>query len=174
MQTLSHSFGFPQPKEEDKAFYAEKAYNALSFLFLPLIITIPINHHFIEITITTYQQATHFQHQKSINNFFTLPQNLNIYLLIYPKDLKILKSNAEIFSQAINYINNILLEIQEATLRHNQAKLKEKDILEIVATNPLLKRELKEFLDYELQDIKKYRPDIVDSWKHYRAFEAMF
>lgn len=53
--------------------------------------------------------------------------------------------------------------MQEATLRHNQAKLKEKDILEIVATNPLLKRELKEFLDYELQDIKKCRRDIVDS-----------
>ncbi|TLE16646.1 DUF2972 domain-containing protein [Helicobacter apodemus] len=174
MQTLSHSFGFPQPKEEDKAFYEEKAYNALSFLFLPLIITIPISSHNIEITITTYQQTIHFQSQKSINEFFSIPQNLNIHLLIYPKDLKILKSNLEVFSQVINYINNILLEMQEATLRHNQAKLKEKDILEIVATNPLLKRELKEFLDYELQDIKKCRRDIVDSWEHYRAFEAMF
>ncbi len=174
MQTLSYSFGFPQPKEEDKAFYEEKAYDALSFLFLPLIITIPISSHNIEITITTYQQTIHFQSQKSINEFFSIPQNLNIHLLIYPKDLKILKSNLEVFSQVINYINNILLEMQEATLRHNQAKLKEKDILEIVATNPLLKRELKEFLDYELQDIKKCRRDIVDSWEHYRAFEAMF
>ncbi|WP_104722210.1 DUF2972 domain-containing protein [Helicobacter mesocricetorum] len=173
MQTLSHSFGFLPPKEEDKAFYEEKAYDVLPFLFLPIIITIPINHHHIEIILTTYRQTIHFQHQKSINEFFSLPPNLNILLLIYPKELEILKTHLEVFSHTIKYINHILLELQEAVFRHNQAKLKEQDILEVVATNPLLKTELKEFLDYELQDIKKHRPDIVDSWKHYQTFQSM-
>ncbi|HEB9289519.1 TPA: DUF2972 domain-containing protein [Campylobacter coli] len=33
---------------------------------------------------------------------------------------------------------------------------------------------LKELLDYELQHIKQYRPDIVDSWKYYQQFEEMY
>ncbi|EOH7148886.1 DUF2972 domain-containing protein, partial [Campylobacter coli] len=33
---------------------------------------------------------------------------------------------------------------------------------------------LKELLDYELQHIKQYRPDIVASWKYYQQFEEMY
>ncbi|EIM1029711.1 DUF2972 domain-containing protein, partial [Campylobacter coli] len=55
----------------------------------------------------------------------------------------------------------------------NKKKIKERDILSFLREHNFYRYQLKNILDYELQHIKQYRPDIVASWKYYQEFEKM-
>ncbi|MCW1341923.1 DUF2972 domain-containing protein, partial [Campylobacter jejuni] len=62
----------------------------------------------------------------------------------------------------------------EERIELEKAKLfKEEDVLNYFKENKELRLKLKNILDKELVHIKKYRPDIVASWKYYQEFEKM-
>ncbi|MBZ7938905.1 DUF2972 domain-containing protein, partial [Campylobacter sp. W0014] len=97
-------------------------------------------------------------------------QNVGIY--IKPKDYeKIKKNNLVLMLQ--KYLIEFM-EILEEKIELEKAKLlKEEDVLNYFKENKELRLKLKNILDKELVHIKKYRPDIVASWKYYQEFEKM-
>ena len=52
-------------------------------------------------------------------------------------------------------------------------RISEKEILEFLGEHKDYLATLRERLSYEVSGVLKARPDIVDSWKYYRAFEKL-
>lgn len=57
--------------------------------------------------------------------------------------------------------------------RKKSAALSEKDVLAYFATHPQVAREFKAICDKDLQDLKRERAGIIESWQHYQAFETL-
>ena len=64
----------------------------------------------------------------------------------------------------------ILLKIVE--IKKSKA-LNEENVLEYFASHPKIAKDFQEILDEDLQDLKTQRPDIIESWKYYKAFQSL-
>lgn len=84
-----------------------------------------------------------------------------------------LYQNNYLFNKVKTYIQYLCeIMIKQSSLE-GKRKIKESDILLFFKKNDFYRKHLKNILDYELQQIKKHRPDIVASWKYYQEFEKM-
>ncbi|MFB1639905.1 DUF2972 domain-containing protein, partial [Campylobacter sp. MRC_CM3] len=132
----------------------------------------------IYILISSFNHVEYYKQSKEYINFtkefFDHPlkyENLGIFLK--QQEFERLKKDNSLFDATKKYLNNFV-EALEERIELERAKLfKEKDVLNYFKENKELRLKLKNILDKELVHIKKYRPDIVASWKYYQEFEKM-
>ncbi|MFY0746335.1 DUF2972 domain-containing protein, partial [Campylobacter sp. LH-2024] len=99
--------------------------------------------------------------------FFDHPlkyENLGIFLK--QQEFERLKKDNSLFDATKKYLNNFVKALEERIELERAKLFKEKDVLNYFKENKELRLKLKNILDKELVHIKKYRPDIVASWKY--------
>ncbi|EPV6668123.1 DUF2972 domain-containing protein, partial [Campylobacter lari] len=123
----------------------------------------------IEIYITNnfnfrgLNNITHFLLNKNINNIIFAVDDCNLK--------KIIKSDSVENIREVIY--DFLLKFNKAVCNEKEKHIKEQDILEYLLSNSSERRFYWDKINYDLVYLKKYRPDIIASWKYYQEFEKM-
>ncbi|MBZ7940537.1 DUF2972 domain-containing protein [Campylobacter molothri] len=132
----------------------------------------------IYLQITSSNLIEFYKQSKEYINFtkefFDHPlkyENLGIFLK--QQEFERLKKDNSLFDATKKYLNNFVKALEERIELERAKLFKEKDVLNYFKENKELRLKLKNILDKELVHIKKYRPDIVASWKYYQEFEKM-
>ncbi|MGH2327874.1 DUF2972 domain-containing protein, partial [Campylobacter taeniopygiae] len=132
----------------------------------------------IYLQITSSNLIEFYKQSKEYINFtkefFDYPlkyENLGIFLK--QQEFERLKKDNSLFDAAKKYLNNFVKALEERIELEKAKLFKEEDVLNYFKENKELRLKLKNILDKELVHIKKYRPDIVASWKYYQEFEKM-
>ncbi len=170
MRDLSHIFGFEKPKEADRHLFEEQAYAHLYFLF-PLHLCLPIQDCTITLTLTKWAKDIDITNKIMPPSYQNNPdlENCKVYVKTYKEEQIIQTHFAQIQSELIATLETLL-----AIVKHKKsAALSEKDVLAYFATHPQVAREFKAICDKDLQDLKRERADIIESWQHYQAFETL-
>ncbi|MBZ7961895.1 DUF2972 domain-containing protein, partial [Campylobacter molothri] len=94
-----------------------------------------------------------------------------IAILIENINLKYLDKSTN--EKLIKYFNNFSNAIQNRIILEKQKRIKVENNLNVFNKPSKIRTRLKEIFDEEFKLIKKYRPDIVASWKYYQEFEKM-
>ncbi|WP_337201406.1 DUF2972 domain-containing protein, partial [Campylobacter sp. W0014] len=187
MCDLADKFNFEKPT--DKHFF-EGIMNGDLMLFIPLnfyaskknIIknddVVYKDESSIYILISSDNFVEYYKQSKEYINFtkefFDHPlkyENLGIFLK--QQEFERLKKDNSLFDAAKKYLNNFVKALEEKIELEKAKLFKEEDVLNYFKENKELRLKLKNILDKELVHIKKYRPDIVASWKYYQEFEKM-
>ncbi|HEC1749896.1 TPA: DUF2972 domain-containing protein, partial [Campylobacter lari] len=84
---------------------------------------------------------------------------------------KIIKSDSVENIREVIY--DFLLKFNKAVCNEKEKHIKEQDILEYLLSNSSERRFYWDKINYDLVYLKKYRPDIIASWKYYQEFEKM-
>ncbi|RTI97592.1 DUF2972 domain-containing protein, partial [Campylobacter jejuni] len=168
---LADKFNFKKPVDEA---------NFNHIVFDDTIGYFPMRLHvenMIIVITTSFRIRQTGQSKEYINftkEFFDYPlkyDNLGIFLK--QQEFERLRQDSKLFDVTKRYLNNFI-EALEERIELEKAKLfKEEDVLNYFKENKELRLKLKNILDKELVHIKKYRPDIVASWKYYQEFEKM-
>ncbi|MBZ7970802.1 DUF2972 domain-containing protein, partial [Campylobacter sp. RM3125] len=187
MCVLADKFNFEKPT--DKLFF-KGIMNGDLMLFIPLnfyaskknIIknddVVYKDKSSIYILISSNNLIEFYKQSKEYINFnkefFDHPlkyENLGIFLK--QQEFERLKKDNSLFDATKKYLNNFVKALEERIELEKAKLFKEKDVLNYFKENKELRLKLKNILDKELVHIKKYRPDIVASWKYYQEFEKM-
>lgn len=70
-------------------------------------------------------------------------------------------------------MKEFLIALDERVDIESRYLISEDQVLEYLKDNMDISTKLQEILDYELQDVCKQRPDIIDLWKYYKRFKYM-
>ncbi|HHO0734007.1 TPA: DUF2972 domain-containing protein, partial [Campylobacter jejuni] len=187
MCVLADKFNFEKPT--DKHFF-EGIVNGDLFGYIPFNfyankknvnksdIEIYKDESSVYILISSDQYVEFYKQSKEYINFtkefFDYPlkyDNLGIFLK--QQEFERLKKDNSLFDATKKYLNNFVKALEERIELEKAKLFKEEDVLNYFKENKELRLKLKNILDKELVHIKKYRPDIVASWKYYQEFEKM-
>ena len=91
-------------------------------------------------------------------------ENCKVFIQTHKEAQEISKHFAQIQAELITTLEAILQIVE----LKNQKTLSEKDILEYFKSNLKIVRDFKEILEIDLQDLKRERPNIIESWKYYQ------
>ncbi|MCX2716495.1 DUF2972 domain-containing protein [Helicobacter sp. MIT 21-1697] len=170
MKRLSHIFGFETPKEVDKHLFEEQAYAHLYFI-LPLHLCLVLQD--CQITLTLAKNAKDIDITDKIMppSYQNNPdlENCKVYVKTH-KEVQMIQSHFEMIQRELIATLEALLHI---VVTKKQQALSEKDILEYFASHPQIAKNFKALCDKDLQDLKRERADIIESWTHYQAFESL-
>ncbi len=166
MQDLSHKFGFEFVK--NRKFFERKVYNNL-YSLLPCRIHVSLENMHVKLTLTFESNHVNITSIIMPQSFQNNPKLEEIQVDVKtPKDARIVAKNLAICQAELLRILDVFLQI--STIKQAHA-VSEYDVLEYLKSHPTIARNLKEILDDDLQDIKRERPDIVQTWTHYHKFE---
>ncbi len=171
MQNLAHKFGFAPPQDEEV--FTSKMYGELSGI-IPFELKCALsNGTQITLLITTAQHPAPKHYIQITQNLCdTLPfGNIKIYTL--DSAYKALQGDTATFARVREYLSGFMEALPKKVEIVESYKITEKEVLEYLSTHKDARQMLKATLDSELTHIKKSRPDIIQSWKHYACFEAM-
>ena len=173
MQKLSYELGFPPPKEEDRPLFKTQVYAHLYFLF-PLHLVVTTKDSEVKlllanrtrrikgIDITEKLMPTSYQNNPNL-------ENCKVFVETHKEVQEISRYFTQIQTELIATLE-ILLKIVEIK---KSKTLNEENILEYFASHPKIAKDFQEILDEDLQDLKTQRPDIIESWKYYKAFQSL-
>lgn len=167
LRTLSHKFGFLAPKEQDRTIFERQVYKNL-YSLVP--VEIPLNNSNIKLTLAYSSSRANITQMIVPQSYQDNPNLENLQVFVAQKNIKMVAKNLEVFQKELLAKLDLLLQIP--AIKQAQA-LNESDVLEYLKSHPKLAKDLKEILDKELCDIKRERPDIVQSWKYYHDFEVL-
>ena len=68
------------------------------------------------------------------------------------------------------YVNEFLEYLSIESNKAQSERITTEQVLEALAENKEAAKNLESVLEPELKHIKKHRPDIIKSWKHYQEF----
>ncbi|HEH5121212.1 TPA: DUF2972 domain-containing protein [Campylobacter coli] len=161
---LSRVFDFRSPSEKEKKYYEEIKSSKFRYI-LPIV----IQYKDLKINITLKQEKPYSCIDIGEYIGYRHPILELICFSINEKEM-----DKMVYLQSkymINFFNNFLSQIDEKTRAIEKKKATCSHILRCI--NNELKVKLKNIFDQELIHIKKYRPDIVASWKYYQEFEKL-
>ncbi|TLD88682.1 DUF2972 domain-containing protein [Helicobacter sp. MIT 05-5294] len=192
---LSKTFGFNPPLQKEKNFFAQRVSRYCGLLPLTLKISNLRNKIFkLHITsrlwefdkrvyVNEYWNDRVYEHKEAIETKYTnITKNLlrDFFENKEERHIYILSDNYCDFIQdetlttkASNYIQTLFQALDKQDEIESQKKLTEQDVLDYLKSDTHLKQHCKKVLDTHLSHIKSHRPDIVESWQYYQAFEKM-
>ena len=83
-------------------------------------------------------------------------------------------SSQGVYDVLSKYLIDFILKLDNRIQLENERLLNINEVIEYLKNNESDRIYLKLILDQENKYIKKYRPDIVKSWKYYVIFEDIF
>ncbi|OCR13792.1 DUF2972 domain-containing protein, partial [Helicobacter pullorum] len=103
---------------------------------------------------------------------FLLGEQVGATAYILAEDLEKLKADDEAWRKTRDYLKELFYRLDQCCTRDMQKLIDEDKILEFFREESnrevLIKHKAK--FDEDLEHIKRYRPDIVESWKYYQEF----
>lgn len=168
MQDLSHKFGFELVK--NRKFFERKVYNNL-YSLLPCHIDVSLENMHIKLTLTFESNHVNITSMMMPQSYQNNPKLEMIQVDVKtPKDANLVAKNLAVCRAKLLKILDVFLQIPAIKQAH---AVSEHDVLDYLKAHPIIAKDLKEILDDDLCDIKRERPDIVQTWTHYHAFEEL-
>ncbi|WP_104763628.1 DUF2972 domain-containing protein [Helicobacter aurati] len=84
-----------------------------------------------------------------------------------------MQGNTELFTACKMYMQKFMRALEERVKLESQTLVCEEQVLEYLQENQDIAKKLQAIFDYELQDIRRVRPDIINSWQYYLRFQDM-
>lgn len=160
--------------EKHKEYLQEKKWMNLSTI-IPLNMQIPLNDRILTLHInlknelpSNFIEISNILFDKDYEILKKVSFSMNSY------DLSSLKNNSVAFLDTKMYMQKFLQKLIALDSKLANAQIKEADIIEYFKTHKDLAKSFKNLLDKELSHLKAHRPDIMESWKYYNAFEKIF
>lgn len=172
MKSLSRKLEFESPKEENKLLFEKQAYANL-YQFFPITLMIKIRDYEFHLILTNHidrkdidltQMLIPLSYQNNPNL-----ESCKVCVKSHKEAQKISANLKQIQKELINVLDT-LLQIVETKKSH---AITENDILEYFAQHPQLAKDFKKICDKDLQSLRYEQPEIIESWKHYQAFESL-
>ncbi|EKC8781734.1 DUF2972 domain-containing protein [Campylobacter upsaliensis] len=168
---LAKKFNFTPPNPKEKDFY--KIMHNTGGLVAILDFKVMLDK---EISIFVDSAKT----RRYLNqNFMNINEEIlgldpeNFKLCIEKRHYDLLLEKNELYEKTKHYLKGLYEYYLKRVEIEKKKLLNEKQILEYFKNNKTLALKFKKAFDIELEHIKTYRPDIVNSWKHYKEFEKM-
>ena len=168
---LAKKFNFTPPNPKEKDFY--KIMHNTGGLVAILDFKVMLDK---EISIFVDSAKT----RRYLNqNFMNINEEIlgldpeNFKLCIEKRHYDLLLKKNELYEKTKHYLKGLYEYYLKRVEIEKKKLLNEKQILEYFRNNKTLALKFKKAFDIELEHIKTYRPDIVNSWKHYKEFEKM-
>ncbi|EMQ4847677.1 DUF2972 domain-containing protein, partial [Campylobacter upsaliensis] len=168
---LAKKFNFTPPNPKEKDFY--KIMHNTGGLVAILDFKVMLDK---EISIFVDSAKT----RRYLNqNFMNINEEIlgldpeNFKLCIEKRHYDLLLEKNELYEKTKHYLKGLYEYYLKRVEIEKKKLLNEKQILEYFKNNKTLALKFKKAFDIELEHIKTHRPDIVNSWKHYKEFEKM-
>lgn len=177
MQKYAKFFNKDLPFEilqKNAAYLQEKKWTNLAVI-IPLNLQIPLSNRILSIHINLKNEIPKDLIEISdllFDEKYEILKRVGFSINSY--DLASLKNNNILLLDVKMYLNKFL---QKLILKENEIKntaQTESSIIEYFKIHKSIAMSFKKLLDIELAHIKTHRSDIVESWKYYKEFEAIF
>lgn len=100
-------------------------------------------------------------------------KNEHYGIYISKRELLAFRENKILYKATCKYLKNFMEKLQARFEQENNATLKIDDILQYLKRTPKARKNVQKIIKDDVAIIKKYRPDIVESWKYYNEFEKI-
>ena len=195
LQKLSLHFGFNPPQEKDRKVYEAKHFSGnLFFLWSNAPLILWINHKDLESKyskknpnhILATSESLIIDRQNSYKIFFMFPEKLEgfVDIMDYFKgeigsqvgaymqeaEFEALRKDLPLWEATQEYVNEFLEYLSIESNKAQSERITTEQVLEALAKDKVVAKNLEAVLEPELAHIKANRPDIVESWKHYQKF----
>ena len=195
LQKLSLHFGFNPPQEKDRKVYEAKHFSGnLFFLWSNAPLVLWINHKDLESkyskknpnNVLTTRENPIIDTQNSYKILFTFPEKFEgfVDIMDYFKgeigsqvgaymqedEFEALRRDLPLWMATQEYVNEFLEYLSVESKKAQSERITTEQVLEALAENKEAAKNLESVLEPELKHIKKHRPDIIKSWKHYQEF----
>lgn len=154
----------------DKEFFTRKIADSLS-LNIEKDFDIDISGRIFNIKILPFENTLH-KRFKIINIIDDTNLKRKIAICLIGKNIKIKHINKEIKDSINSYAIKYLKDLSDKFKIYNQSKIDENDVLEYFKNDQILYKKFRKLLDYEISNVKKYAPNIVESWTYYKEFQS--
>ena len=195
LQKLSLHFGFNAPQEKDRKIYEAKHFSGnLFFLWSNAPLTLWINHKDLESkyskknpnNVLTTRENPIIDTQNSYKILFTFPEKFDglvdimhhftgeigsqVGAYMQEAEFEALRRDLPLWMATQEYVNEFLEYLSIESNKAQSERITTEQVLEALAENKEAAKNLESVLEPELKHIKKHRPDIIKSWKHYQEF----
>ena len=89
---------------------------------------------------------------------------------VLERTLKKLQEDPNVKTAVSNAIEQYCAKVLEAERRYKETMLDERDVLKLLKENPESSKKLRELLKYEVSEIERLAPHIVEKWQYYKMF----
>ncbi len=89
---------------------------------------------------------------------------------VLERTLKKLREDPSVKTAVSSAIEQYCAKVLEAERRHKEAMLDERGVLKLLKENPESSKKLRELLKYEVSEIERLAPHIVEKWQYYKMF----
>ena len=195
LQKLSLHFGFNAPQEKDRKIYEAKHFSGnLFFLWSNAPFTLWINHKDLESkyskknpnNVLTTRENPIIDTQNSYKILFTFPEKFDglvdimhhftgeigsqVGAYMQEAEFEALRKDLPLWEATQEYVNEFLEYLSIESNKAQSERITTEQVLEALAKDKVVAKNLEAVLEPELAHIKANRPDIVESWKHYQRF----
>lgn len=154
----------------DEEFFTRKIADSLA-LNIEKDFDIDINGKIFNIKILPFENTLH-KRFKIINIIDDTNLKRKIAICLLGKNTKIKHINKEIKDSINSYAIKYLKDLSDKFKIYDQSKIDENDVLEYFKNDQILYKKFRKLLDYEISNVKKYAPKIVESWVYYKEFQS--
>ncbi|ECO3962843.1 DUF2972 domain-containing protein [Campylobacter jejuni] len=182
MKMLSHILGFHIPNSIDRKKFGGKI-NGGDFLgLIPRKLRITCNDFSeilekkkdILITISTFQHTP--------VKFYNITQKIlqeklfNSEIIIFTdtkEDFDIIQRDQKLFNRLNECLKEFVQILEKQIKKENSKRIQLNEILDFFRCNKDVYNYFKKVFDYELQDVKKNNPKLIDKWYTYKEFNKI-
>ena len=174
---LAKTFNYSPPKQN--AIF-ERAHNSIivniSRVFFPKVFNVYLNDKNIKINLALKNNILEDKYVNCIEEFtqslLLLGENVGAGAYILKSDFDELRAKHEIWNKVKKYLGEYFMRLEQRYMLEQERIVFENEILDFFRDDGnrdiLIKYKMK--FDEDLEHIKRYRPDIVESWEYYQEF----
>ncbi|MCR6595015.1 DUF2972 domain-containing protein, partial [Campylobacter insulaenigrae] len=144
-------------------------------VFFPLCLTLDllIDNSKIKILLVSFDEEFDSNLYKDICSIIFSESGEKLYrILIEKKYYKNIIEECQIEYLKL-FFKKFDIQLKDTIEHHKKIRIKPEDYLKVYREDKERRIKLREMMQYELQNIKQHRPDIIASWKYYQEFEKM-
>ncbi|MFX3654577.1 DUF2972 domain-containing protein [Campylobacter sp. LH-2024] len=180
MKILSRILGFHIPKSINKKIFKGKIQGGDFWGLIPRKLCINSqdfsleNKKNIAITITTFQKAPLKFYD--ITNIIFDKKLFSSEIVIFTdtkKDFDIIQSDQKLFATIIDCLNRFIDILEKQIKKENAKRIQLEEILFFFKNNEDVYKYFKDIFNFELQDLKKSNPTLINKWHTYKKFNDL-
>ena len=179
---IAKKFSFSPLLEHQKKSLQSNVFEGSQYLFFPLYFYANSNdllkhtanrvnkldNFKITLTHPTYSEDDFDLYEEILGR-----KNEHYGIYISKRELLAFRENKILYKATCKYLKNFMEKLQARFEQEDNATLKIDDILQYLKRTPKARKNVSKIIKDDVAIIKKYRPDIVESWKYYNEFEKM-